>query len=220
MKKISVFFYLFLIYTQLLANDLIVEAKFNQQNNNHQEAISFFYQAAKKDGSAEAIYELGKYFYEGKYINKNFDKAKLFFEQSSQKGFIEASYALGVLFFNSNSKYHSYEQAYDIFLDLAQNNNHAPSQNRVGMCLIYGFGVEKDYKEAVKWFEKSAKNGYITGQCHLALMYASGKGVFPNFGRARALAQKGYEEKNPICVQVWEMFKLDKYKEDKGFKQW
>lgn len=218
LRKVGFCIFIISLGYGLFANDLLQQAKEAQKNGDNKKAVELFYKSAKVDNSAEAIYELGRFFYEGKIVKQNFDKAKTFFEQSAGLGFIEAKYALGIFYFNKKNPHHSHKKAYNIFLELAQKENHAPSQNRVGMYLAFGIGIDKDYKEAVKWFEKSANNGYVTGQCHLALMYASGKGVFPNLGRARVIAQKGYDEKNPICIQVWDTFKLENYEEDKGFK--
>ncbi len=52
----------------------------------------------------------------------------------------------------------------------------------LGQFLVNGVLVEKDYKMAVRYFERASKQELIDAQCNLAFMYASGKGVFPNFG--------------------------------------
>ncbi len=72
---------------------------------------------------------------------------------------------------------------------------------------------------AVKWFEQAYfEHNYKPASCNLAVMFANGYGVFPNFGRAKKLAQEGYEKKIPTCVKVYKDFRLYKYPEDKGFK--
>ncbi|MDP7503376.1 MAG: tetratricopeptide repeat protein [Nitrospinota bacterium] len=40
-----------------------------------------------------------------------------------------------------------------------------------------GWGVPKDYKLAVKWYRKSAEQGYALGQFNLGWMYRKGLGV-------------------------------------------
>ena len=93
------------------------------------------------------------------------------------------------------------------------------AQNKIGIFLTYGFGVEKDYKLAVKWLEKSYFQGnYLPASCNLAYMFANGYGVFHNFGRASTISKKGYMQKLPMCVKVYEDFNLHKYNKDKGFK--
>ena len=40
-----------------------------------------------------------------------------------------------------------------------------------------GQGVTQDYKEAVKWYRKSAEQGIAEAQFNLGLMYGNGEGV-------------------------------------------
>ena len=46
-------------------------------------------------------------------------------------------------------------------------------------ALLYldGHGVAQDYAEAVKWFKRSADQGYTEAQHDLGAMYGAGKGV-------------------------------------------
>ena len=41
---------------------------------------------------------------------------------------------------------------------------HAKAQKNLGVMYAKGEGVRQDYKEAVKWFRKSAEQGYAVGQ--------------------------------------------------------
>jgi len=41
------------------------------------------------------------------------------------------------------------------------NNGDARAQYNLGIMYKKGQGVEKDYKEAVKWFELAADQGYV-----------------------------------------------------------
>ncbi|GFO77175.1 uncharacterized protein BPLS_P5446 [Bathymodiolus platifrons methanotrophic gill symbiont] len=40
-----------------------------------------------------------------------------------------------------------------------------------------GQGVVQNYKEAVKWFSKAARQGHASAQYNLGLMYANGQGI-------------------------------------------
>jgi TPR repeat protein len=56
------------------------------------------------------------------------------------------------------------------------------SQYTLGEMYLYGHGnkldyKEKDYIEAVKWFEKAAEQGHVGAQNDLGVMYLEGKGV-------------------------------------------
>ncbi len=52
---------------------------------------------------------------------------------------------------------------------------------------IYGFGwkgVPKDYKQAIYWFEKAAKQGHVKSQSYLGVMYFDGQGVKKDYEQA------------------------------------
>ncbi|WP_419770162.1 MAG: tetratricopeptide repeat protein [Candidatus Marinarcus sp.] len=166
-----------------------------------------------------SLYKENEFFEKGKkyYQQRNYSMAFEYFSKASDMGNQKAYYNLGVLYGNKYFNKKDYAKSYEIFYELAQ-KGYAPAQNKVGMYLTLGLSVEKDYKEAVKWYEKASKQNFITAQCNLAFMYASGKGVFPNLGRAHVFAKTGYEQGNPICVKAWNDFHLEKYAEDKGFK--
>jgi len=51
-----------------------------------------------------------------------------------------------------------------------------------------GQGVEQDFKEAVKWYQKAADQGFANGQHNLGVMYGMGKGVEQNYVTAYAWA--------------------------------
>ena len=146
------------------------------------------------------------------------DKSLYYFEKISAYGNKKAKYNTAIIYANKNYKNHSYRKAYNIFLELAQ-LGYEKAQNKVGIFLLHGLGIDKDYKLSVKWFEQSYfEHNYKPASCNLAIIFANGYGVFPNFGRAKKLAQEGYKKKVPTCVKVYKDFNLHKYPEDKGFK--
>ena len=48
------------------------------------------------------------------------------------------------------------------------------AQYNLGWKYFYGDGVQKDFKESVEWFRKSAEGGFIRSQYSFGLLYASG----------------------------------------------
>ena len=58
----------------------------------------------------------------------------------------------------------------------AENGNEI-SQYNLGIFYQNGIGVKQDFKQAVKWFRKSADQGYTRSQVNLGLMYNKGVGV-------------------------------------------
>ena len=72
----------------------------------------------------------------------------------------------------------------------------AGSQNELGLLYAKGFGVPKDYVEAVKWFLRAAEQGDYSAQFNLGVMHAEGVGVQVDFAEAvkwfRNAAEQGY----------------------------
>lgn len=59
-----------------------------------------------------------------------------------------------------------------------------------GEMWLNGWGVSKNYYEAVKYFKRSAAQDYAPGMCYLAYMYISGTGV----EKDRAEAERWYRK--------------------------
>ena len=57
----------------------------------------------------------------------------------------------------------------------------AIAQRNLGWMYEKGQGVEQDFKEAFKWFQKAADQGFANAQYNLGFMYANGLGVERNF---------------------------------------
>ena len=72
----------------------------------------------------------------------------------------------------------------------------AKAQLALGECYIIGYGIEKDPREAVKWFRKVAEQGNAKAQCNLGWCYDNGKGIEKDFSEAvkwvRKAAEQGY----------------------------
>jgi TPR repeat protein len=149
--------------------------------------------------------------------NKNIDKAYKLLLKSSQLENLDATYALGKLYLSNKTKYHNKIKAYNTFLNSA-NKNHAKSQMMIGKFLLFGEIVDKDYDKAMYYFKNASKQREYDANCYIAYMYASGKGVFPNFGRAHIFALDEYTNGNKVCVKVWKDYNLSKYPIDKGWK--
>lgn len=209
--------FLFVLTCKLLLSSPLELAQEAEKNKNYKKAYIHYKKAAKRE-EEQALFKLGYFYYKGLISSKNYKKAKQYFEKASQLGHLEGFYYLGILHSDKKSGYLDYKKAIKIFKALAS-ENYGPAQNRIAMFLTFGIGkIEKDFKKAVLWYEKASKQNFIPAQCNLAYMYASGKGVWTNFGRAHAFAKEGKEQGDKICLKVWKDFNLDKYKEDKGWK--
>jgi TPR repeat protein len=59
----------------------------------------------------------------------------------------------------------------------AAKQHEAYAQFNLGLCHLYGLGVEKDEAEAVMWFRKAAEQNYAEAQCNLSVCYHVGHGI-------------------------------------------
>jgi TPR repeat protein len=53
----------------------------------------------------------------------------------------------------------------------------AAAQYRLGVMYAYGIRVEKDFKEARRWYEKAARQGDAPAAYELGVLYELGRGV-------------------------------------------
>ena len=212
--KIRYLLLIFMIMKNLSFASSLDTANEALKQNNILKAIKY-YKISEKRENEIAMFNLGLIYYQNKYMQQNLSRAIYYFKKSASFGYKKAKYNLAIIYSRKSTKYHNYKKAYDLFLQLAK-QNHAKAQYQVGNYLTYGF-VSKDYKQAVLWYEQALKNGFKKASCSLAYMYANGKGVFPNFGKARILAQEGYEKKWPLCQKVYSDFNLWKYEKNLGF---
>ena len=70
----------------------------------------------------------------------------------------------------------------------------AQSQFEIGWMYANGDGLEQDFKEAAKWYQKAANQGDAYPQFHLGWMYANGQGVEQDFKEAFKWYQKAADQ--------------------------
>ncbi|WP_248766440.1 tetratricopeptide repeat protein [Pseudomonas protegens] len=78
-------------------------------------------QKAADEGDAEAQYELGEFYYEGKGAPQDFNQALSYFEKASLQGHAQAQFKLGTMFFHGEGVPANNVQAY-IVLKMAAVN--------------------------------------------------------------------------------------------------
>ena len=70
----------------------------------------------------------------------------------------------------------------------------AEAQYNLGVMYGSGQGVEQDFKEAVKWYQKAAEQGLAGAQNTLGIMYQKGDGVEQDFKEAAKWYQKAADQ--------------------------
>ncbi|MDC0933228.1 tetratricopeptide repeat protein [Arcobacteraceae bacterium] len=215
---LKMFFIVFTFFINSLFATYLSDAKKALTNGKINKAIKL-YKSSAREGSDEANFELGKIYYLKEYNNRDLSIAYNYFKKASDYGHVKARYNLAVILGQSKFKKHSYKDSYELFYSLAK-QDYANAQYKVGIYLLYGIGVEKDYTMARAWLERAYfENKYAIASCGIASIYANGLGVIQNLGRARKFSEN-HITKYSLCKKVFYDFKLhkQKYNEDKGFK--
>lgn len=84
------------------------------------------------------------------------------------------------------------QEDYDSVFKYARNADKEDKdvQFAIGKCYHYGFGVDKNGAEAVKWLSKSADQGNANAQAELAGMYHDGDAVSQDYSKAYTLYER------------------------------
>jgi TPR repeat protein len=76
--------------------------------------------------------------------------------------------AQGEALFTATATTEQLNQAFGFFMKAAELGN-AAAEHRVGVAYATGKGVEKNESEAVRWYQKSADEGFAEAQCDLGV---------------------------------------------------
>jgi len=88
---------------------------------------------------------------------------------------------------------HEYRVAPGSRLPLAEQRR-AAVQHKIGLMYARGYGVERDYAEAARWYRRAAEQGYAPSQSNLGLMYDYGYGVKKDYVEAARWYRKAAEQ--------------------------
>jgi len=157
------------------------------------QAVECFRQAAEQ-GHAEAQYNLGICYGNGRGVPQKFEQAVELYKLAAKQGNAKAQFNLGACYHKGRGVTQDHKQAFDCYR-LAANQGHAGAQNWLGHCYENGQGVTQDYKQAVEWYQKAAKQENVWAQTNLGDCYKKGHGVTQDYEKAiewyRSAADRG-----------------------------
>lgn len=142
---------------------------------------------------------LGNLYFDGNGVERDYKKAFDYFKASVDEGRyneLSSMYMIGQIYEEGLGVEQNYEQAlywykqaagdaYEEFYEVCRNANlqiiEKPgdylAQNKLGDIYWDGEIVSQDYKEAFKWYQKAAEQGYYASQFNLGWMYEHGQYV-------------------------------------------
>ena len=134
------------------------------------------YKASAEQGDAEAQFNLGFCYDDGRGVVKDYVEAVKWYRKGAGQNFAPAQFNLGYCYANGQGVVKDYVEAVKWYRKAAE-QNYTPAQSNLGWCYDNGQGVAKDYVEAVKWYRKAAEQGHTEAQFNLGCCYANGQAV-------------------------------------------
>jgi TPR repeat protein len=113
-------------------------------------------------GHAQAQFEVGQMFLE----SGDPAQAEQFLQQAAEQGIANAQYSLACLLHDRHD-----EGGADRWWRLAAGQNHALAQTSLGRKYQFGWGVQRDYDTAIRWYALAAQQGITDAWVNLGLIY-------------------------------------------------
>ena len=136
-----------------------------------------------EQGDADAQYKLGKCYYYGRTVAKDYEKAVEWYTKSAKQGNVRAQSNLGFCYNKGWGVEKDCEKAVEWYTKAAEQGD-ANAQNNLGICYKNGEGVEQNYQKAVEWYTKSAEQGNARAQYNLGICYEYGRSVAKDYEKA------------------------------------
>jgi len=152
------------------------------------------WKAAAEAGQAEAQFDLGVLYAQGKGVQRDLTIAERWYRKAAEQGNAEAEFALGQMYSRGWGMPRDEADALRWFQMANAPDSDGPSTD---WYLIDGYGIQKDEKQAAYWYELAARKGHAEAQFNLARLYSAGKGGVPHDDEqatrwVRASASQGY----------------------------
>ncbi|MCL2042797.1 MAG: sel1 repeat family protein [Treponema sp.] len=137
-------------------------------------------QEQAEQGDAEAQYNLGCYYYFGRVIQKDFEKAVHWLTEAADQGNTGAQYWLGHCYDNNGDGFQTDgEKALLWYTKAAEAGNYV-AQFYLGCIYHQGEGVPQNFEKAVYWYHRSAAQHHRNALVNLGLCYYKGDGLPKN----------------------------------------
>ena len=133
----------------------------SQESNQSEQMVEVLIEQANQ-GSVEAQFLLGWFYFTGNDVRQDYAKAKEWFEKAAAQGDAEAQFNLGVMYGNGEGVRQDYVKAREWY-EKAAAQGHASAQLNLGTLYYHGEGVRQDYVKAREWFGKACDNGIQVG---------------------------------------------------------
>jgi uncharacterized protein len=162
------------------------------RNGDYQKAFREW-KAAADAGQAEAQFDLGVLYAQGRGVDRDLNEAARWYRQAAEQGNAEAQFALGQMYSRGWGVPRDEADALRWFQMATDPNSDGPPTD---WAIVDGYGVQQDQRQAAYWYQEAAEQGHVEAQFNLGRLYATGQGVARDPEQAlrwiRAAASQGY----------------------------
>ncbi|MBQ4111375.1 MAG: toll/interleukin-1 receptor domain-containing protein [Clostridia bacterium] len=180
------------IANQMSFKDVIANS---QKGKDVHEGIEPSPSSTRKE-DAKVLVERGRNYYNGRGVERNYDKAFECFMEAAEQGDAGGQNWVGVCYERGHGVPQNYGESLRWYKKAAEQGM-AVARNNVGLCYYYGRGTAQNYAEAFRWYKKAAEQDHADGQYWVGLCYENGQGTTKNITEAirwyRMAAQQGNE---------------------------
>lgn len=166
---------------------------------NYEEGFKMLTELADK-AYPEAMYNLGKIYFEGYGTRKDIIRANYWLMRATEGGHLFAAKMLGDCYYDGIGVAIDHKLAYKYYKMAADLGNNEAAQ-LVANCLIAGDGVKMNFEEAIAYCVKAAHGGDSEAQVSLGNRYYYGDGLRRNYERAVYWYQEAAKQNNPIGLK-------------------
>jgi hypothetical protein len=156
------------------------------------EAVGWLRKAANQ-GDPRAQSEIGRYYYSGEGVPKDYGEAAKWFRKAAEQGDAKAQSTLGVCYTIGQGVPKDAGEAVKWYRKAADQGE-VSAQYNLGACYAEGQGVPQDYAEVVKWYLNAADQGDQFAQWFLGRCYDNGEGVQQDYAEAAKWYRKAADQ--------------------------
>ena len=166
----------------------------------------YWYSVASESGDGVAKFKKAIMLYHGQGTIENKSRAFGLFSELAELGNIEANFWCGYCL----EKVNNWTSAYNYYHN-ASDGEHTEATYKVGICLLNGYGCEKDESTAYQYFIRSAESNYEPAVFMVAECKRKGVGCNPNTDEAKSWYHRSSLEGNSeACNILGELYEAEK----------
>lgn len=163
-----------------------------------QEAFAWYRRAAEK-GDAQAQTNLGRLYFRGAGVERDYAAAAQWFGRAAEQGGAAARYYLGLAAEKGLGRERDLQQAAAWYRRAAEGGD-TLANYRLGRLHYEGGLGAQDLPKALRRFRQAAEDGHAAAQNMLGWLYLKGRGVEQDFARARSWLESSARQNHPNAL--------------------